>query len=215
MTKIQSSDVIHDIHVNGLDIIHNEIYLIGEETYIAGMGVEETEEPGVEFVMVNRFIKNLNILANNSDNPITIHMKSCGGDWMEGMAIYDAIKACKNTISIINYTHARSMTSMIYLAADKRIMMPHSTYMIHEGTIHTGGTIKQFRTEAIQNEKAMEQMMKLYVNHLFGKTYWKSKTKLQIKNWLIKQMKDKEEFYMSAEEAVEYGFADEIMYGYE
>jgi len=215
MTKIQSSDVIHDIHVNGLDIIHNEIYLIGEETYIAGMGVEETEEPGVEFVMVNRFIKNLNILANNSDNPITIHMKSCGGDWMEGMAIYDAIKACKNTISIINYTHARSMTSMIYLAADKRIMMPHSTYMIHEGTIHTGGTIKQFRTEAIQNEKAMEQMMKLYVNHLFGKTYWKSKTKLQIKNWLIKQMKDKEEFYMSAEEAVEYGFADEVMYGYE
>lgn len=215
MTKILSSDVVHDIHVNGLDITNNEIYLVGEETYITGIGVDDTEESGVEFVMANRFIKNLNILSNNSDEPITVHMKSCGGHWHEGMAIFDSIKACKNTISVINYTHARSMTSLIYLAADKRIMMPHSTYMFHEGTLHTGGTNRQFRTEAEQNEIAMEQMMTIYINHLFGKPHWKNKSKKQIKNWLVKQMRDKEEVYFSAEEAVKLGFADEIMYGYE
>lgn len=215
MTKIQSSDVIHDIHSNGIDVSNNEIYLVGEEIYVSGVGVEETSEPGIEYLIASRFIKNLNILSNNSDDSITIHMKTCGGDWTEGMAIYDAIKACKNDITIINYTHARSMSSLIFLAADKRIMMPHSTYMIHEGSIHTGGTIKQFRTEVEQNDKSMDQMMTVYVNHLHGKTHWKGKTKLQIKNWLIKQMKDKEEFYMSAAEAVKYGFADKILQGYE
>jgi len=213
--KIISNDVIHDIHVNGIDIINNTIYLVGEDTYISGTGVDETEESGVEFLMANRFIKNLNILSSRSDNPITIHMKSCGGHWQEGMAIYDSIKACKNTISVINYTHARSMTSLIYLASDKRIMMPHSTYMIHEGTIVAGGTHRQFKTEAEQNEKSMKQMMIIYVDHLFGRPYWEGKTKKQIHNWLVKQMREKEEVYFSSEEAVEMGFADEIRYGYE
>ena len=215
MTKIQSNDVIHDIHVNGIDVANNELYLVGEESYITGTGSEDASEIGVEFVMANRFVKNLNILMKNTDDNITIHMKTCGGDWSEGMAIYDTIKACKNNITIINYTHARSMSSLIFLAADKRIMMPHSTYMIHEGTIHTGGTVKQFRTEAIQNEKSMKQMMDIYVNHLFGRPHWKGKTKLQIKNWLIKQMREKEEVYFGSYEAIEIGFADEVKVGYE
>lgn len=215
MPKIQSSDAIHEIHVNGVDVLNNEIYLVGEETYNSGAGVDEAAEPGVEYIMSSRFIKNLNILCNNSDNPITIHMKTNGGHWGEGMAIYDAIKSCKNEITIINYTHARSMSSLIFLAADKRVMMPHSVYMIHEGTIHTGGTVRQFRTEFEQNEKAMEQMMNIYIKHLSKQTYWKDSTESQIKSWLIKNMKDREEFYMSAEEAVEYGFADEIMHGYD
>ena len=214
MTKIQSSDAVHEIHINGVDIANNEIYLVGEESYNSGAGIEEAAEPGVEYLMSNRFIKNLNILSKNTDNIITIHMKTCGGHWGEGMAIYDAIKACKNEVTIINYTHARSMSSLIFLAADKRIMMPHSTYMIHEGTIHAGGTVKQFRTEAEQNEIAMKQMMNIYVEHLLTKSYWKGKSSAQIHNWLTKNMRDKEEFYMSAEEAVEYGFADEIMEGY-
>jgi len=215
MTKIVSNDVIHDIHISGIDVVNNEIYLIGEETYVSGIGVEETGEPGVEFLMANRFIKNLNILSNNSDEPITIHMKTCGGEWTEGMAIYDAIKACNNTVTIINYTHARSMSSLIYLAADKRIMMPHSTYMIHEGSIHTGGTIKQFRTEYEQNEKASEQMIAVYVSHLRKQSFWKGKTIKHITKWLVKNMSEKEEFYLTAEEAVKYGFADEIREGYE
>ena len=215
MTKLQSSDAIHDIHINGIDISNNELYLIGEETYVSGVGVEETAEPGVEYLMASRFIKNLNILCNNSEDDITVHMKTCGGDWHEGMAIYDAIKACKNRVIIINYTHARSMSSLIFLAADTRVMMPHSVYMIHEGSIHTGGTVKQFRTEFEQNEKASEQMLDVYINHLSKQKYWKGKSLKQISDWLTKNMHDKEEFYMSAEEAVKYGFADEIMEGYE
>lgn len=215
MTKIQSNDVINDIHVNGVDVTNNEIYLVGEETYIAGIGVEDTSEPGVEFLMINRFIKNLNILCNNSEEDITIHMKTCGGDWMEGMAAFDAIKTCKNNVTIINYTHARSMSSLIFLAADKRIMMPHSTYMIHEGSIHTGGTVKQFRTEYEQNEKANDQMLNVYVDHLSKQKYWKGKTNKQIRKWLVQEMDKKEEVYFSAEEAIEIGFADEILYGYE
>lgn len=204
-------DVINDIHNYGIDVANRQIYLVGEEIYISGTGVDETAEAGVEFVMANRFMKNLNILTSNSSKPITIHMKTCGGHWTEGIAIYDMIKRCASNITIINYTHARSMSSLIFLAADKRLMMPHSTFMMHEGIIHTGGTVKQFRTEAIQNEKSMKQMIDIYVDHIFNQSYWKGKSKVQISNWLIKQFREKEDVYFNAEEALEMGFATEIL----
>ena len=213
--KITLTDNLHYLHENDIDILNNEIYLVSVNDYVSGIGVEDTEQSGVEFIQANRFIKNLNTLAKLSDKPITIHQSTCGGDWFFGIQIYQAIKACKNEVHIINYTEARSMSSLIFLAADKRIMMPYSTFMFHTGTTHTGGTLTQLRTEFEQNEKAMDQMMSIYVNHLHGNPHWKGKTKLQIKNWLIKQMKEKEEVYFSAEEAVKLGFADEIMEGYE
>lgn len=212
--KIRTDDPLYYIHNHGIDINNNEIYLVGEDSYVNGVGVEEAEEPGVEFLMANKFIKNLSILSHNSDDPITIKMKTNGGDWSEGVAIYDAIKSCKNEVTIINYTHARSMSSIIFLAGDKRLMHKHSSFMFHGGTIYTGGTVRQFRTEYKQNEIAHKQMMEIYVNHLKDKPYWKGKTERQIHNWLEKQMKEHEEVYLSAEEAVEYGFADEIIEHY-
>ena len=209
-----TSENIHDIHTHGIDLNHRELYLIGEESYNSGAGVEETAEPGVEYIMASKFIKNLNILSNISTSDITIHMKTCGGHWQEGIAIYDAIKSCDNNIKIISYTHARSMSSIIFLAADERIMHKHSNYMVHEGTTHTGGTIRQLRTEFEQNEVTMKQMMNIYINHLKNKPYWVNKSEKQIEGWLVKNMRDKEEFYLSAEEAVKFGFADKVIESY-
>ena len=45
----------------------------------------------MEYLMSSKFIKNLNILMRTNEDPILIHMKTCGGDWIEGMAIYEAL----------------------------------------------------------------------------------------------------------------------------
>ena len=74
------------------------------------------------------------------------------------MAIYQAIEACPNYVTILNYTHARSMSSLIFLAADWRAMLPYSTYMFHEGTWGFEGTVRQARTEFVELQKAHEQM---------------------------------------------------------
>jgi len=210
MVKRQTADSIYQVHEYGLDVKVNHIYLAGESDYITGMGAEDTAEPGVEFSMATKFIKNLNILMRSNKDPILIHMQTCGGDWHSGIAIYDAIKACPNEVAILNYTHARSMSSIIFCAAERRIMMPHSIFMIHQGAVGFEGTYKQFQTAAAQDSVYNDQMLKIYVDRLKQAGSMKNWARKRIETFLTEQIDKKEEVYFSAEEAVRLGFADAV-----
>lgn len=200
-----TSDLVYQIQEYNVDVRSSQIYLFGEEG-----AAEDSYEPGVEFTMANRFIKNLNLLMRKGDQNILIHMKTCGGDWAEGMAIYDAIKACPNYVTIVSYTHARSMSSIILAAADHRVLMPHSTYMIHQGSEGFEGTYKQFQTNAAESVKTLDQMMKIYVDTLKRTGTMKSWSRKRIREFLDDQMNLKEEVYYTAEQAVKIGFADAV-----
>jgi len=198
---------ILDVHRFGLDIYANHIYLVGIDDYISH---ERYDEPGVEYAMASRFIKNMNVVMGQSAAPILIHMKTCGGEWVEGMAIYDMIRACPNKVTILNYTHARSMSSIIFQAADKRVMMPHSTFMFHEGEMEFSGTPKMFRSAHDEEVKALSTMLDIYATSLKRKGKMSKMRPAKIREWLMEQMDKKEDVYFSATEAVEYGFADEV-----
>lgn len=208
-------DHIYHVHEMNLDLKANEIYLVGETKYSEEQEDGMAEQPGIEYIMANRFIKNLNVLSRKSDAPILIHMKTCGGDWTEGMAIYDSIKLCPNYITILNYTDARSMSSLIFLAADRRVMMPHSRFMFHEGTFATSGTVKQTITEFEELKKSNEIMIDIYVDHLKNSdTGTKRKlSKKKIRNWIKERINKNEDVYFDAEETIRLGFADEIFDG--
>lgn len=207
--KYKDENHLHNIHEYGIDYLANEIYLVGNPEYI---GVEEGEG-GVEYSMASTFIKNLNILMRKSNHPILIHMKTCGGYWEEGMAIYDAIKTCPNQVTILNYTHARSMSSLIFSAADKRVMMPNSTFMFHEGTFSTHGTTKVARTEFAELERTGDVMLDIYVRVLKAKGTMSKKPMKAIRAWLVEQMDKKEDVFLTAKESVKIGFADSIFDG--
>ena len=210
LVRYLADDPIYQIHEFNIDLKANHIYLTGIHDYIISNFEDPREEPGVEYAMASRFIKNLNILMRKSNNPILIHMKTNGGDWQEGIAIYDAIKACPNRVTILNYTHARSMSSIIFQAADKRVMMPNSVFMFHEGNTEFSGTIKQFRSMFDEDKYAREVMLNIYIESLKEVGSMSSKTKPQIRRWLIDQMDKKEDVFLTAQQAVGYGFADEI-----
>lgn len=195
------------IHEYDLDVEKRDIFLFGREEYKDAF---EGEEPGVEWMMANRLVKNLRILSVLSSDPILIHMKTNGGDWMEGMAIYQAIKACPCYISILNYTHARSMSSIILQAADYRAMMPYTQFMYHDGTIGFDGMVRQFWTEAEQQTIAEKQMFDIYLDKAEGAPFWGNKKRWQIKKAMRAKMDKKEEVYLTAEETVEQGFADAV-----
>lgn len=205
---------VQDIHDRGVDTRHFVIYLQG----IEDRPDEEREEPGVEYRMANRLIKNLDILQGiSTERPITLSMKTCGGDWIEGMAMYDAILATPNPVSIVVYTHARSMSSIILQAANKRIMLPHSTFMYHEGSTGHEGTPKQVRTEFQFWQIAGAQMLEVYIEAIKRTPHgsmnkWSRK---RIGEHLKRQMNDREDVYMLSGEAVRQGFADEIFVGWD
>ena len=101
--------------------------------YMGSIQSDMDFESGVNSSMAEYFIKGIHMLESKSVDSITIIMNNPGGDWYHGMAIYDAIKMSKCHCTIKVYGHAMSMGSIILQAADKRIMMPNSRFMIHFG----------------------------------------------------------------------------------
>jgi len=206
--KIKSEDLIYHMQEYDIDLLSNHIYLMGVDR---GYDMTGIEEPGIEFVIAKRFIKNINIcMRTNAGRPIIIHMKTSGGFWEEGMAIYDAIKSCPSKVTILNYTHARSMSSIIFQAADKRVMMPHSNFMFHDGSYAIEGTMKQVRSALEFDNKNDNIMMDIYIEKMKEKGIYKGATPQKIKKFLRDQMDKKEEVYLNAEDTVKMGLADEI-----
>ena len=114
---------------------------IPTRTLYMGSRMIDDEEAGVDAIMAERIIKGLHLLdtadkdAREGNNPITIIMNNSGGDWHHGMAIYNAIKSCKNHITIKVFGYAMSMGSIILQAADERLMAEDACCMIHYGEL--------------------------------------------------------------------------------
>ena len=217
-TKFSASDPIYALHEYNVDPSNLAVYLVGEEAYIFGTADEWLSETGIEYVMANRFIRNMQVLMHNGRDgrkykPITVHMKTNGGDWSEGMAIYDTIRTCPNPITILNYTHARSMSGIILQAADRRFMMPHSYFMFHEGEQQVQGTEKQVRSYMKFSRKDNDVMLSIYADRMREKGKYNRWSKTKIKDLLQGFMDKKEDVYLTAREAVSWGLADEIFEG--
>lgn len=204
----KSDDLIFHMQEYDIDLKSNHIYLMGIDR---GYDVSGYEEPGVDYIMSKRFIKNINLLMRvNSSVPIVIHMKTCGGDYNEGMAMYDMIKSCPSHVTILNYTHARSMSSIIFQAAEKRVMMPNSHFMFHDGTYSIEGTVKQVNSSVDFDRKNTQVMLNIYADRMNEKGEFAGKGIQKIKKWLKEQMDKKEDVFLTAEQTVHYGLADEI-----
>ena len=209
----KSDDHISKIHDYQLDIQNNNIYLFPWKE-LAGFTEFPGTEPGVEFTMSSKFILNARLcMQSNPNSPLMVHMKTCGGDWNEGMAIFDMLINYPCDTTILNYTHARSMSSIIFQAATKRVMMPHSYFMFHDGTYSDSGTLKTVLSGLAFYDKTGPVMLNLYTERMKQRGKFSSWSRERIKDFLVDEMNKKEDVYLTAKEAVEWGLADSIFDG--
>lgn len=202
----QKHDIIEEIHSYNICIDTREIYLHGEPG-------EESCDGGVDFRMANRFLKNLRFLEAAGDDPIIVHQHSIGGDWAEGMMIYDLITNCSCHIIFVMHGTACSMGSIIPQAADTRIIMPNCSFMVHEGSTLLDGTHKQVQSAAKLEEKMLDQMLDIYASvcvngHFFQKEQADAK---RVRAYIRDKMNDKEDWWLFARETVAHGFADAVL----
>lgn len=130
------------------------IYLPTRTIYLGSQDYDfDGNESGTDFKMAASLIKLLHILDEKVDSPINIIMNNLGGDEYSGLAIYDAIKNCKNTTTIRVYGCAMSMGAWILQSANKRIMSPNSYLMIHYGNSSVSDHTKNFQKWAEQSKK--------------------------------------------------------------
>jgi ATP-dependent Clp protease protease subunit len=192
-------EVLHDHLINP---ITREIYLHG--------AVNSEEEPGVDWRMSNEFIKNLHYLEATSKDPITVHMATVGGDWADGMAIHNVIACSECHITIIAYRAARSMSSIIFQAADERVLTPDAGMMLHYGLVSFTGTGVEERTNAALNEKLNRRMMEIYAEKMKECDKHSEKTINTIIRYTTNKLEKFTDWWITSEEAIEEGLADKI-----
>lgn len=180
-----------------------EVYIPTRTIFMGSAMHSEEGESGTDGAMAERIIKALHILDDASEQPITILMNNVGGDEYHGMAIYDAIKACRSKVVIKVFGHAMSMGSIILQAADVRIMAPNSRMMIHYGTwgIHDHAKIAYKWAE--EGKRFDEWMENVYLEKINEKIPQFKKQKLE--KWL-----DHDTFFTAAE-AVKLGLCDYVL----
>ncbi len=203
--------VLEDVHLYRVNRHTFTVYVGGDPQHLAD---EDRNEPGVEYLMADRFEMNLSILSGiDPQRPILVHLASCGGDWYAGMQMFGAILTCPNPVTVLATRWARSMTSIIPLAADRFAMRPPAKYMIHDGSAAIFGTTKEVLTDSEELRKSSEVMMRLYVARLKERGPHKEKTEEQLAATLRGLMDSKSDVWWSADEAKRWGFVDHVFDG--
>lgn len=170
----------------------------------------------VDHNVASKFIKSVRILERKKA-PIIVHQHSIGGDTMAGMAMYDIIRNSACPFVFLTYGVAASMGSIIPQAASLtgyRITMPSCDWLIHEGHVSIEETRRATKSFVESQEKFTNNMYSIFTEVCSNGTYFKDTKPSHIKAFLKKKLSSKVDWWLSSQEAVDYGFADAI-YGSE
>lgn len=173
-----------------------------EKLYLYGSIVEKVpidwwtgEEVKGDFITMDKVKEELSQVKGDE---IEIHLNSKGGDVYAAVAIGNYIKDYDKKVTIIVDAIAASGGSIIAMAADTIKMYPNSLMMIHRASAMTYGNCEELRKIADDLEKFDKAVLASYQGHFKGSV-----------DELEKLIKD--ETYLTAEECVTLGFANEII----
>ena len=130
--------------------------------------------------------------------PIKLYIHSPGGYLTSAFAIIDTVKLSKTPVHTIAIGDVYSGGFFIFLAGDKKYTYPHASFLYHEGATANGGDANKFRNFAKFYEVQLEQLRQIVLKN-------SSITEEEYEKHI------KDDWWLSAEEAVQYGIADEIL----
>ena len=138
--------------------------------------------------------------ADDPDKDINLYVNSPGGSVTAGLAIYDAMQYIKPNVSTICVGQAASMGAVLLAAGakGKRYSLPHARILIHQPM---GGFQGQATDIDIQAREILR--MKEELNHILHKHINQSLQQIQ-------QDTDRD-YFMTPEQAKDYGLVDEII----
>lgn len=130
--------------------------------------------------------------------PIKIYIQSPGGLLTATFTMIDAIKLSKTPVYTIAIGETYSGGFFTFLAGHKKFAYPHASFLYHEGATTNGGDANKFRNFAKFYEVQLEQLRQVVLNN----------SSISEEEY-EKHIKD--DWWLTAEEAVKYGIADEIL----
>lgn len=166
----------------------------------------------VEDNMANVIVAQMLFLeSENPEKDINLYINSPGGAVTAGLAIYDTMQYIKCDVRTIVMGQACSMGSFLAQAGatGKRVVLPESRTMIHRVSSGTRGTSGSIHVQELEFEDArrhFEESKK--INQRLTELYVKHNTADKTYEELFETMKF--DTFLTAQEAVENGFADKV-----
>ena len=155
----------------------------------------------IEDDMANLVIAQMLFLeAEDPDKDVYLYVNSPGGSVTAGMAIYDTMQYVKPAVSTICMGQAASMGALLLCAGakGKRFALPHSRIMIHQPLAGVQGQATDIDIQAREILRIRDELNKILLNHT-GQS-------------LDRISKDTDrDFFMTAEQAKEYGIVDQVI----
>jgi ATP-dependent Clp protease, protease subunit len=155
---------------------------------------------------VNDYVANLVVAqllfleSENPDKDISFYINSPGGSVSAGMAIFDTMNFIKPEVSTLCTGMAASMGSFLLMAGakGKRFSLPNSKVMIHQPSGGSQGQATEIEIAAREILKTRTQLNMIYAQRT-GQTLAKIEADME------------RDYYMTADEAKEYGLIDAVI----
>ena len=144
----------------------------------------------------------LHLESTDSEKDIHFYINSPGGVVTAGLGILDVMNFIKPDVCTYVIGQACSMGSLLAQAgaAGKRYVLPNSRTMIHQPSGGAGGQATDMEIQVKEILKMKKSLTEIYVkNNSKGKTYEEIAKDLE------------RDYFLSAQEAVDYGLADQIV----
>ena len=134
------------------------------------------------------------------DKDIDFYINSPGGSVSAGLAIYDCMQLIKPNVATICIGQAASMGAVLLGggADGKRYCLKHSRVMIHQVSAGFRGTVADINVQAAESNRYMDTLMAILGQHC-------KKDPEQVRKDCDR------DYFMSAEQAVEYGIVDKVI----
>jgi len=138
--------------------------------------------------------------AEDPDKDIFLYINSPGGAVTAGMAIYDTMQYVKPNISTICMGQAASLGALLLAAGTKgkRYALPHARIMIHQPLGGVQGQATDIDIQAREILRVRDELNRIFVHHT-GQSLER-----------IQRDTDRD-FFMTPEQAREYGIVDEVI----
>lgn len=136
--------------------------------------------------------------GNPKNQPIKIHMNTPGGDLYLGMVLCEVIQKSKIPVHMYLLGISASMGGLLAIAGHRTFAYEHSNVLLHDGSTLLQGSSNKVK-DTIRFQEAKDAQVKRFVVDNTNITEEK-----------YDEMSDRE-WWMTAEQAKEYGIVDEIL----
>lgn len=169
---------------------------VNREVYVGDIcsGLGQTVEGYIRFW--NKYDDKRNTPIEDRE-PIKIYIDSNGGCLSDTFTMIDAIKLSKTPVWTICTGAAYSGGFFTFIAGHRRFAYDHASFLYHEGATATGADAGKFRNYAEFYQKELEQLKEVTLKY----------TKITPEEY---KEHIKDDWWMTADEALKYGVCDEI-----